>query len=107
MSWTRCSVQHHLSKGCLFVCQILTGGGIADEERGVFLAILQKLCGACCLLPKSHEISDGLEIISPSPVAGGGFADVYKGSYNGLPVAIKMLRITVTEKDGLAGIKKV
>ena len=67
---------------------------------------LQKICGACCILPDSHVISDGLEVTSASAVACGGFADVFQGSYKGLPVAIKTLRIPAVEEEELARFKK-
>jgi hypothetical protein len=101
------SAQRHLWDKFSFTSQILIKPGLHNKQRAIFLVTLKKLCGACCLLPDSHEISDGLEIISASPVAGGGFADVYQGTYKGRPVAIKTLRTTVIEKDGLARIKKV
>jgi len=68
---------------------------------------LQKLCGAFCLLPNSHVISDGLEITSSSPVASGAFADVYQGTYRGRSVAIKTLRLPEVGEQELVHLRKV
>jgi len=45
------------------------------------------------MLPSSHMLSNGLDKSGNTPVASGGFADVWKGSYYDRIVAIKALRI--------------
>jgi hypothetical protein len=87
--------------------QILIEPNLHNKQRIKYSAALRKLCGACCLLPDSHIILDGLEVTSPEPVAYGGFADVFQGSYKGRPVAIKTLRIPAVKEQELARLKKV
>jgi hypothetical protein len=65
---------------------------------------LQKLCGNCGNFPKSHTLTAGLEKVGELPKAGGGFADVWEGKYNGSPVAIKALR---PYKEEILRVKKV
>ena len=87
--------------------QILNESNLPTSQRQKCLAILRKLCGSRCLLPDSHNISDGLVVDTSSPVASGGYADVYKGVYKGLFVAVKVLRRCQIDEDDLNKIKKV
>jgi predicted unusual protein kinase regulating ubiquinone biosynthesis (AarF/ABC1/UbiB family) len=59
------------------------------------------------LLPDSHNISSGLVVDTDSPVASGGYADVYKGIHKGVVVAVKVLRRGQMDEDDLLKIKKV
>jgi hypothetical protein len=108
MYWTRYPLPlSHLLKECLSAPQILgdSESALQDKERTRCSVTLQKLCGACCLLPDSHVISDGLELTNELPVAHGGFANVYQGSYRGRPVAIKTLKLS--QADEGVRLKKV
>ena len=53
----------------------------------------RQLCGQTGLLPTSHTIPVTLIRTSEHPVASGGFGDVWEGTYNDKPVAIKALRV--------------
>jgi len=59
------------------------------------------------LLPDSHNISNGLVVDTSSPVAAGGYADVYKGIHKGVFVAVKVLRRGQMSEDDLIKLKKV
>ena len=48
-------------------------------------------------------LSEGLELTDGVPYARGGFADIWRGTYNGSQVAVKVLR--VSESDNT--VKKV
>jgi hypothetical protein len=98
--------QVHLPKESLSTLQILSESGLHEKQRSRCSITLQKLCGACCLLPGSHVISDGLELTDDSPVAHGGFANVYQGSYKGRLVALKALKL-LSQADEKVISKKV
>jgi hypothetical protein len=59
------------------------------------------------LLPYSYIISSGLVVDTSSPVASGGYADVYKGIYKGVAVAVKVLRIRQMDEDDQNRITQV
>jgi len=54
---------------------------------------LRHICGHHNVLPSSHIISDGLRKSGDSPVAFGGFADVWEGTFAGEKVCVKVLRV--------------
>lgn len=68
------------------------------------LGALRKICGRETLLPRSARISVDLNQ-SGSPLYRGGFADVWKGEYQGTQVAIKVIRIY--SKSDFAKVQKV
>jgi hypothetical protein len=96
------SAHCHLPRECLPAPQILNDPTLQETERNRCSVTLQKLCGACCLLPDSHIISDGLELTNELPIANGGFANVYQGSYRGRPVAIKALKLSQADETVLS-----
>jgi hypothetical protein len=53
--------------------------------------LLVKLSENCGILPPILSIT-GIENCSKEPVAGGGFADIFRASYRGEDVALKRLR---------------
>jgi hypothetical protein len=61
--------------------EMLDFGQITDSQRRKYIAALRKLCGNRGILPTSHFITDGLNKLGERPVGGGGFADVWEGSY--------------------------
>lgn len=67
--------------------------------------MLRKLCNAFGILPTSHTLPEGLEILSERPNMSGGFSDVLIGTYKGQKVAVKALRAYTN--DDLSKIKKV
>jgi serine/threonine protein kinase len=65
-----------------------------DRER---LTLLNKLCKTCSrhrVIPKSMHIPDCSE--DSVEIEGGGFANVSRGTYQGRPVAIKVVRVYIT-----------
>ena len=74
-----------------------------DRER---LELFNKLCKTCSrhrVIPASMQIPDCSE--DSVQVESGGFADVSRSTYNGRPVAIKVVRAYVT--DNLDDIRSV
>lgn len=70
------------------------------------IAIMRSICGRCAILPTSHMISSGLEVISSQePIASGGFADVFQVNFRGLFVAVKVFRLRSSHR--LIKIRKV
>ena len=67
--------------------------------------ILRRVCGLQRILPRSCIISDGISKEGDIAFASGGFADVWKGRYNGNPVCVKAFRAYTA--DNLAKIKQV
>ena len=64
---------------------------------GEWLKLLNNLCKACSrhrVIPTSMHIPDCSE--GSVEVESGGFADVSRGTYEGLQVAIKVVRVYVT-----------
>jgi len=59
------------------------------------LCTLYRICGRQALLPKSLEISFCYDPSEPA-IYRGGFADVWKGEYNGQEVSAKVLRVYLT-----------
>lgn len=80
------------------------------EQRKAFV-LLKRMCRAHTKLPSSYVIGGGIECEGSRACALGGAADVWKGRYDGKPVAIKSLRICwpqpETEDDTGKGGKKV
>jgi hypothetical protein len=50
------------------------------------------MCGSCQLLPTDCVLGEGL-VETITRVGSGGFADVWQGTYGGMQVAIKQLRV--------------
>jgi len=74
--------------------QILEKNEVSDQERTGFLNILYKMCNRQRSVPKSMRIacreSEQVEKYC------GGQANVFKGENRGRPVAIKVVRISIT-----------
>ena len=52
-----------------------------------------RLCSLAGQVPTSYILSTGLKKAEVEACAAGGFADVYRGSYNELEVALKVVRV--------------
>ena len=63
-----------------------------------------RICGKLGVLPSSLAIPQCYNRLD-APPAGGGYAEVWKGNYQGLHVAVKVLRIY--SKADLLKIKRV
>ena len=55
------------------------------------------MCATHTTLPTSYTIPPHLLTVDSYAFASGGFADVYRGSLNGLPVCVKRLRVATPE----------
>jgi hypothetical protein len=59
---------------------------------------IRKITRQTGVLPNSFVLR-GVTKSTEHPVSGGGFADIYQGSYKGREVALKVLRVFVTEEN--------
>jgi serine/threonine protein kinase len=84
---------------------MLDSGKVTDIQRRKYIAVLRKLSGNRGILPASHMIRHGLNKLGERPVGGGGFADVWEGSYRCQKVAIKVPRLYLSTDPAKA--KKV
>lgn len=71
-------------------------GITSPDEISYCHSWLRKLARKFDILPKSF-ILHGVKKTENYPCRSGGGADVYKGSYNGSPVALKLIRFIKTE----------
>ena len=56
---------------------------------------MRKLAGASCQLPKSYFVGTFSRCkVEETIIASGGFADVRKGRYRGMDVAVKTIKIS-------------
>ncbi|KAG6908554.1 hypothetical protein DXG01_004187 [Tephrocybe rancida] len=60
----------------------LTSHQIADDYRRQFIVAIRRLSATSGLYPACYELKDAAQD-SQGPVASGGFADIYKGSFGG------------------------
>lgn len=86
------------------ITQAIDSPQLTEPLRKRALQVLCKLCGLCQLLPTECVLGDGL-VVTGIQIGSGGFADVWQGTYRGMQVAIKRLR--VLERDDLAKIYRV
>ncbi|KIK59358.1 hypothetical protein GYMLUDRAFT_245426 [Collybiopsis luxurians FD-317 M1] len=69
-------------------------GRDSSQNRRKYLSLLRHLTRRFQILPSSLIIN-GIKREGQNPVAGGGFADIWRGSLNGKPVCLKVLRLIV------------
>ena len=67
--------------------------------------ILREVCGSQIILPRSFILSDNVTKEGDVPFDRQGFADVWKGHYNGNRVCIRVFRVSTAED--LSKIKQV
>jgi hypothetical protein len=80
-----------------FVPQVLDM--LAPQLRRTCLGVLRKICGRQALFPRSVQIPLCYNR-EDNPLYRGGYADVWKGEYNGCDVAVKVLRVYSTSDFG-------
>lgn len=78
---------------------------IEQARQEQYASVLRKLCTSRAILPNSHMLSEGFEMLSERPHAGGRFADVWIGRSGGRRVVVKILNEYA--KDGPGRVKKV
>lgn len=90
----------------LMEIQALAGNRLEPSEKQVFFGSLRKLAGAHGRLPDSMVITDKVEVPkSGQPSTSGGFADIGQGKYKGCSVAVKTMRVSMS--DNFDKIRKV
>ena len=94
-----------LGRGLDISLQTLNQTGIGQQSGKTYLKYLQRLCSASGVLPASFMLTDGFDDLESRPFTSGGFADVYKATYKGLPVVAKVLK--TTSVDDLENVHKV
>lgn len=68
------------------------------------MSALRKICGSQALLPSSLKIPLRYDR-SGVPLCRGGFADVWKGKYQGRDIAVKVLKVDQTsDSRGVASV---
>jgi hypothetical protein len=71
---------------------------IAPRTRGRCFRGLVKLCGEYGVLPGLYIVPEAkVDKWGDKPVSTGGFSEVWKGTYGGNPVAIKVIRYNQQE----------
>ena len=75
-----------------------------DDVARECLDKLQAICAHHTTLPSSHIVSSGITRMGDHPIALGGIADAWEGTYRGEKVSIKSLRVST---GNFQAIKKV
>ncbi|KAF9644384.1 kinase-like protein [Thelephora ganbajun] len=85
------------------LCIEILDHGLAEHklhasEKQTFFGTLRRLAGKHARLPDSMVITDNIDFSSPTqPQTSGGFADIKPGRYKGHTVAVKTLRVAMTD----------
>lgn len=66
---------------------------------------LQAICGHHMILPSSYTISGEITRVGDRPIALGGFADVWEGTYDGKKVCAKWLRVSLNDDKALNKVR--
>jgi hypothetical protein len=88
------------------VIQGLAEHKLRSSEKQAFFGTLRRLAGKHARLPESMIITEKIDYSGSGQLyMSGGFADIKPGKYKGCTVAVKTLRVAVT--DDFEKIKKV
>jgi len=79
------------------IVQTLSTISADDDLSRKCLHRLQAICAHRATLPPSYIISRGIARVGRGPIALGGIADVWEGTYRGKRVSIKSLKIPPTD----------
>jgi hypothetical protein len=71
-------------------------GATTCDKLSCCLSWVRKLARRFDILPRSFVLQ-AVKKSEDHPFSCGGFADIYKGSYHGKPVALKVIRATTTD----------
>ncbi|KAJ3482581.1 hypothetical protein NLI96_g6880 [Meripilus lineatus] len=93
-------VEHSIS---LVKAAIITGDtsgiiGLSNEKMQCVVDVIHELCFASGIVPQAL-ILKGFVISNVDSIGGGGFADIYQGTYRQVPVALKRLRVFQTLEE--------
>ena len=87
------------------VLQVLSVIPTADDVSRRCLRKLQVVCGDNMTLPSSYTVPGDLTRIGDQPVAFGGFADVWEGTYCGEKICVKVLRVSLNDDQALTKVR--
>jgi hypothetical protein len=76
-----------------------------ERQHRIAIYLLIKLASNSGELPPSLFLS-GVEIATRDPDAVGGFADIFRGTYQGVAVAIKRLRLSTAGRDDIHKVRR-
>ena len=82
-----------LARSPLKLAQALNDLDPCDATFRKCLCELRGVCGKSEILPTSYMLSPSLLNIGPIPSTSGGFSDAYEGTFDGIKVCIKRVRI--------------
>ena len=78
--------------------QGLAGHNLCVSEKQAFFCTLIELSGKHARLPESMVIADEIDYYTcDQPHISGGFADIKPGKYKGCTVAVKTVRVAITD----------
>lgn len=80
-----------------FLDRVLAQSSLDDKFQQRGLILLSKICKTCTIIPASYVLQEEIRI--KRICCHGGFADVSKGEYSGLSVAVKRLRVNKGDYD--------
>ena len=73
--------------------QTLANRRLPQQKKTQYLRYLRRLCGTFGILPSSFVLAPKTVKRVAEPFANGGFSNVYKATFEGRPVAVKVLKI--------------
>ena len=88
---------------------MVKGNEIQHTTKSHALKLTRRLAGASCQVPKSYLIGKFTALMGYSVgkeiIASGGFADIRKGTLNGVDVAVKTIRLWQGDFDAAHGVR--
>jgi hypothetical protein len=87
-----------------FITQAILASQPTHYLYGSAIKDLRRHCRTLDILPASCMLAGDVRIESENPDFSSGFSDVFRGKYNSLDVAVKVLHV---HKDNLSAVRKV